>query len=125
MAQLGGTCTPGYPGVPPTPVRRKIRKMVFDPFPRATRAPVLYHLAERASYRFTKKFYDSKSKPVWAALFLSSKSLHPIFTLTGREGERGSYLTYLNKTRILEKKKGKRVPNIDDGYFIKPKNRLE
>ena len=92
--------------------------MVFDPFPRATRAPVLYHLAERASYRFTTNFYDSKSKPVWAALFLSSKSLHPIFTLTGREGERGSYLPYLNKTRILEKKKGKRVPNIDDGYLF-------
>ena len=105
------------------PVPRKIRQIVFVPFARATRAPVLYYLAERGSYEYKPQFFVIENyEPVWAVLFLLSKNLHPIFTLTGREGERGSYLPYLNKTRILEKKKGKRVPNIDDGYFIKPKN---
>ena len=76
-------------GVKSPPVPRKIRQIVFDRFAWATRAPVLYYLAERGSYKYKPQFFVIKNyEPVWAALFLLSKNLHPIFTLTGRGRER-------------------------------------
>ena len=76
-------------GVKSPPVPRKIRQIVFDRFAWATRAPVLYYLAERGSYKYKPQFFViTNYEPVWAALFLLSKNLHPIFTLTGRGRER-------------------------------------